>query len=143
MNGAAKVLDDGLVDLVYLWVDGSDEAWQAQRSKDFAAWNQAHPNELAVYGNVAGRFRDNGELRFNLRCVDTFLTGVGTIFVITDNQRPSWLADHPQICVLSHNELVDRQRTLGIYDSGNLETYVHRIDGLRERFVYLNDVATD
>ncbi len=53
------------IDIVYLWVDGSDPVWQAKRHVAYKAWIQDNPNELAVFGNVAGRYRDNGELLFN------------------------------------------------------------------------------
>jgi hypothetical protein len=59
------------IDIVYLWVDGADPAWRARRQQAYAAWARAHPGQLALHGNVAGRYRD-GELRYNLRALERF-----------------------------------------------------------------------
>jgi Stealth protein CR1, conserved region 1 len=65
------------IDIVYLWVDGTDRQWQAKRSRPFLDWKARQPCELAVYGNVAGRYRDNGELRFSLRTLGKFFPDHG------------------------------------------------------------------
>ena len=57
----APSLDAG-VDIVYLWVDGSDPVWQRKRRQAYANWIDHNPNELAVFGNAAGRYRESGEI---------------------------------------------------------------------------------
>lgn len=126
------------MDLVYLWVNGADPAWQQRRAADFERWIVDNPDELALYGNSSGRYRDNGELRYNLRAVERFLSNVGNIHVVTDKQTPSWLQTSERLTVVDHADLVGHGRE-AIYDSGNIESYLHRIPGLSERFVYLND----
>ena len=134
----ASVETAELVDLVYLWVDGADPLWQCRRAHDFDRWIALNPDQLALHGNSSGRYRDNGELLFNLRAVERFLTNVGHIYVVTDNQRPSWLQTSAPLTIIDHRDLVG-DRGEAIYDSGNVESYLHRIPGLSERFVYLND----
>ena len=126
------------VDLVYLWVNGSDPRWQARRAADFDRWKADNPDELALYGNSSGRYRDNGELRYNLRSVERFLENVGHIYVVTDRQLPTWLKESDRLTVVNHDELVGVPHR-AIYDSGNIESYLHRIPGLSEHFIYLND----
>ena len=63
------------IDIVYLWVDGSDPVWQAKRQRAYQEWVSDNPDALAVHGNTAGRYRDNGELRFNLRERDIHALG--------------------------------------------------------------------
>lgn len=138
MRTTLEAIDDDGVDLVFLWVDGGSEEWQRRRRNDFAQWTSTHPDDLALFGNSAGRYRDNGELRYNLRAVEKFLTNVRRIFVVTDRQRPEWLVESERLTIIDHSELaVDA--TGSIYDSGNIESYLHRIPGLADRFIYLND----
>lgn len=129
---------DGDVDLVLLWVDGAVPGWQERRRADFDRWIARNPEELALFGNSSGRYRDNGELRYNLRAVEKFLTHVRHIFLVTDQQRPSWLVDSDRLTIVDHSEIVT-EAPGSIYDSGNIESYLHRIAGLAERFIYLND----
>lgn len=138
MDSTAAANDDDGVDLVFLWVDGGSDDWQQRRLADFAKWTSNHPDELALFGNSAGRYRDNGELRYNLRAVEKFLTNVRHIFVVTDRQRPEWLVDSERLSIVDHSELA-AGATGSIYDSGNIESYLHRIPGLCDRFIYLND----
>ena len=126
------------VDIVYLWVDGADKIWQTKRHRAYARWSQNHPDELAIYGNNAGRYRDNGELRFNLRSLEKFFPNHGHIYIVTDGQRPSWLRSSKGLTLIDHKDLLP-QPSAGVFDSGHIESYLHRIPGLSEKFFYLND----
>ena len=126
------------VDVVYLWVDGSDQAWQAKRQRAYANWLERHPDELAIYGNNPGRYRDNGELRFNLRSIEKFFPNHGHIYIVTDGQTPSWLRPSKYLTLIDHLDLLP-QPSAGVFDSGHIESYLHHIPGLSEKFFYLND----
>lgn len=126
------------VDIVYLWVNGADEQWQYKRRQSYSEWQQLHHTDLAIYGNNSGRYRDNGELRFNLRCLERFFPDHGHVYLVTDAQTPSWLKPGPGLTVVDHSELMPSKLT-GVYDSGHIESYLHHIPGLSEHFVYLND----
>lgn len=125
-------------DVVYLWVNGADEHWQRKRRQSYRDWQQIHHADLAVYGNTAGRYRDNGELRFNLRCLERFFPDHGHIYLVTDGQTPSWLKTGPRLTVIDHARLMPDNQG-GVYDSGHIESYLHHIPELSERFIYLND----
>ncbi|KAF0811615.1 Exopolysaccharide phosphotransferase CpsY [Andreprevotia sp. IGB-42] len=126
------------IDIVYLWVNGADPAWQARRSAAWSAWLAANPAMLARYGNVAGRYRDNGELRYSLRTLERFYPDHGHVYLVTDAQRPDWLREHPQLTVIDHADLIPAGRR-PVFDAGNIESYIHHIPGLSERFIYCND----
>ncbi len=126
------------VDIVYLWVDGSDPVWRHKRAKAAAALATVERQKMALYGNVEGRFRDNDELRYSLRSVEKFFPNHGHIYVVTDGQTPQWLNASPGLTVVDHRELIPAN-LLPTFDSGNIESYIHRISGLSERFFYLND----
>ena len=126
------------VDIVYLWVDGSDPIWRRKRARAATVLSASDRQKMALYSNVEGRFRDNDELRYSLRSVDRFFPNHGHIYVLTDGQTPRWLRSSPHLTMVDHRELIATQR-LPTFDSGNIESYVHRIPGLSERFFYLND----
>lgn len=126
------------IDIVYLWVDGADPAWRARRHQAYAVWAQAHPGQLALHGNVAGRYRDNGELRYNLRALERFFPGHGHVYLLTDRQVPSWLRASKRLTVIDHASLLPGA-ALPVFDSGHIESYLHHIPGLSERFLYFND----
>ena len=126
------------VDIVYLWVDGSDPVWRRKRAQAADALGSQGRADLARYSNVEGRFRDNQELRFSLRAVEKFFPNHGHIYVVTDNQTPAWLQSSSKLTLVDHRELIPTQ-FLPTFDSGNIESYIHRIPNLSERFFYLND----
>jgi len=134
--------DTAAIDIVYLWVDGADPAWQARRAQAYAGWQHAAPDQLALHGNVAGRYRDNGELRYNLRALERFFPGHGHIYLVTDRQAPAWLRDAASLegclSIVDHASLMPAS-ALPVFDSGHIESYLHHIAGLSERFIYLND----
>lgn len=129
---------DHPVDIVYLWVDGSDPVWRAKRQAAALRLGTAQTQSMAPYGNVEGRFRDNGELRYSLRALERFFPNHGHVYLVTDSQTPHWLKACSRLTVVSHQELLPANR-LPTFDSGNIESYIHRIPGLSERYFYLND----
>ena len=127
-----------LIDIVYLWVDGNDPGWRAKRHRAAERLCAITRNAMALYGNVEGRFRDNDELRYSLRALERFFPGHGHIYIVTDGQAPSWLRPSERLTLVDHLELIPA-KSLPTFDSGNIESYIHRIPGLSERYFYLND----
>ena len=123
---------DFKVDLVYLWVDGSDPQWLAKK-------NACQPDKLNVDAAAKGRFFDNDELKFSLRSVEKFAPWVNKIFIVTDNQTPKWLnKSHPKIQIVDHTEIMPRQ-ALPNFNSNAIETRLPYIEGLSEHFLFAND----
>lgn len=126
------------VDIVYLWVNGADPVWCQRRQQAYAAWALQHPDALAAFGNVAGRYRDNSELRYSLRALEKFFPEHGHVYIVTDGQTPAWLQPSERVSVVDHSSLIPAGDT-PVFDSGHIESYLHHIPGLSERFLYLND----
>ncbi|MDR0763113.1 MAG: Stealth CR1 domain-containing protein, partial [Bacteroidales bacterium] len=85
------------IDIVYLWVDGSDPEWQKKRSEYIPA---STVSDRAVYADAfcEGRYVNNDELRYSLRSVEKYANWVRKIFIVTDNQIPLWLdTSNPKI----------------------------------------------
>jgi hypothetical protein len=126
------------VDIVYLWVNGADPVWRSKRQQALLRCAANIDNSLAIYGDVAGRYRDNGELRFNLRALEKFYPDHGHIYLVTDGQQPHWLQASETLTLIDHRDLMP-EAALPVFDSGHIESYLHHIPGLAERFIYLND----
>ncbi len=126
------------IDIVYLWVDGNDPVWRLKRARRAALLSEDTRADMALHGNVEGRFRDNDELRYSLRALERFFPGHGHIYLVTDSQVPNWLRQNDRITVIDHKDLIPAA-ALPTFDSGHIESYIHRISGLSERFFYFND----
>ncbi|XP_057712138.1 N-acetylglucosamine-1-phosphotransferase subunits alpha/beta-like [Corythoichthys intestinalis] len=88
----------------------------------------------------ASRFEDNEELRYSLRSVEKHAPWVRHIFVVTNGQIPSWLnLDNPRVSVVTHQELFLNRSHLPTFSSPAIESHIHRIQGLSQKFIYLND----
>ena len=124
--------------LVSLWVNGPTAEWSA-KSQKYAQKLEATGNlGFAKFGNVEGRYRDNDELRFSLRALEKFFPEHGHIFIVTAGQVPDWVQASDQITLIDHHQLIPHS-ALPTFDSGNIESYIHHIPGLSERYFYLND----
>ncbi|WP_426241997.1 stealth conserved region 3 domain-containing protein [Nocardioides sp. LHG3406-4] len=123
------------VDVVYTWVDGDDDAWDAARERRLAA---VGGDEQRREASGRARFRSRDELRHSLRSVHLFAPWVRTIHLVTAGQRPAWLADHPQVRVVDHRDILPAD-ALPTFNSQAIETALHRVPDLAEHFIYLND----
>ncbi|MER5637503.1 stealth conserved region 3 domain-containing protein [Kitasatospora sp. NPDC002227] len=128
------------VDAVYTWVDGNDPAWKARRNKVLTERGLAPAQTDGDGASDDARFRDREELRYSLRSLDMFAPWIRTVYLVTDDQTPAWLdTDHPRVKVVSHRELFGDTGTLPSFNSHAIESRLHRIEGLSEHFLYLND----
>lgn len=88
----------------------------------------------------ASRFEDNEELRYSLRSVERHAPWVRHIFIVTNGQIPSWLnLDNPRVTVVTHQDIFLNHSHLPTFSSPAIETHIHRISGLSQKFIYLND----
>lgn len=122
------------IDVVYTWVDSNDPAWRtahARYSREHRADNSSADNEE--------RYIDRDELRYSLRSLWMFLPFVNHIYVVTADQWPAWLNEHPKVSVVPHSEIFPNPAVLPTFNSHAIESCLHRIPGLAENFIYFND----
>ncbi|MDL2222752.1 Stealth CR1 domain-containing protein [Bacteroidales bacterium OttesenSCG-928-M11] len=121
------------IDLVYLWVNGNDPAWQAKRQ----AFIGGTEEDSAT--NCKGRYVDNDELKYSLRSVEKYLPWIRKIYIVTDDQTPDWLdTSHPKIEIVDHKVILPKE-SLPCFNSSLIEKFIYRIPGLSERFLLAND----
>ncbi|MEU8570126.1 stealth conserved region 3 domain-containing protein [Streptomyces pathocidini] len=122
------------VDVVYTWVDDSDPRWRKER----AAWTESGGVRETDTGDA--RFRNRDELRYSLRSLATHAPWVRNIHLVTAGQTPEWLdTSRPGIQVVDHREIFADPTHLPTFNSHAIESQLHRIEGLSEHFLYVND----
>lgn len=122
------------IDFVFLWCDGSDPEFVRQKAQRM---KEVQP-ELITENIGDIRYVQFDELKYALRSVNQFAPWFHHIFVVTNNQRPKWLMDHPKISVVDHKEIIPKDLQ-PVFSSICIEMYLDRIPGLSEHFVYSND----
>ena len=86
------------------------------------------------------RYRDSEEMRYSLRSLERFAPWIRRIFIVTDNQIPSWLnVDDPKVTIVPHTAIFEHQGDLPVFSSPAIEANLHRVPGVSKRFVYFND----
>ena len=124
------------IDIVYLWVDPTDEKWVAEKNK----WMSRITGKSHIDATHAARFRDNGEFLHSLRSVAECAPWVNHIYIITGfDQVPKWLnTSHPKITVVAHRDIMPAD-ALPTFNSDAIEMCIPNIKGLSERFLLMND----
>lgn len=121
------------IDLVYLWVDGSDPKWK--KKKQLFTGAPVDNSEM----NTEGRYANNDELKYSLRSVEKHAPWIRNIFIVTDDQRPEWLnTENPKIKIVDHTSIIPAE-ALPTFNSSVIEYFLYRIPGLSEYFLYAND----
>lgn len=125
------------IDVVYTWVDGTDPQWLKKKAVAAGLADVASFTERAQHD---ARFADHDELRYSLRSLEQFAPWVNNIWIVTAGQTPSWLnTDNPKVHVVDHKDIWPDESGLPNFNSHAIEACLHRIPGLSEHFLYLND----
>ena len=65
---------------------------------------------------------------------------IDVVYTWVDGQDPDWLAEnHPRLTVIDHKDIYTHPDCLPVFNSSSIETQLHRIKGLSEHFLYMND----
>lgn len=124
------------IDLVYTWVDSNDPSW---RREYLAHVDEIRAQAMLTASASESRWRSRNELLYSLRSIEMYAPFIRNIYIVTNGQRPSWLADHSRVQVVAHRDLFPDTSVLPCFNSNAIETVLHRIPGLAEHFLYLND----
>ncbi|PZX18823.1 Stealth-like protein [Palleronia aestuarii] len=129
------------IDAVITWVDGADPAHAEKRAR--LAGTSGHSG-----GAAPTRFTDSGEIYLCIASLLKFAPFLRRIHVLTDAQKPDLLDDFATVGLCAPDRIVladHRDAFAGLSDalptfsSRSIESTMHRLPGLAERFVYLND----
>jgi hypothetical protein len=121
-------------DIVYTWVDSSDPVFMD--IKDTYAAKEGKLGE----SNSSARYEMREELRYSLRSLERYCPNFRTVFiVVADGQTPQFLdVSHPALRIVKHSEIIPED-FLPTFNSLCIESFIHLIPGLSDRYVYFND----
>lgn len=115
------------IDIVILWVDGSDAEWRKKRAK-------VGDREIDEV-----RYRDYGTLKYLFRSIEENCEWVNQVHLITDNQKPSWLnIEHPKLNLVDHKDFIPAEY-LPTFNSNVIELNLFRLESLSDKFILFND----
>lgn len=121
-----------IYDVAYTWVDGMRPDYQALLGQHSPKSRDLNPE----------RFRDSFTLlRYSLRSIERHAPWVRNVYLFTLRpQVPEWIRrDHPRLRVVHHDEVMPDDGTLPTFNSNVIDSYLHALPGISERFLYLND----
>lgn len=128
-------LEKEKIDLVYLWVNGSDPKWLEKK----LFWQKQLGLEESENATADCRFHNNDELKYSIRSIEKFAPWINKIFIVTDEQIPDWLdTSNPKIEVVFHKDFIEEEY-LPCFNSIALEFHLHKIPSLSEYFLLAND----
>ncbi|WP_309127651.1 Stealth CR1 domain-containing protein [Microbacterium sp.] len=121
------------VDFVVTWVNDQDPEWRRRKAAASGAGTGASSSDESD-----ARYRDWGLLKYWFRRVEAYCPWVRRIHFVTDTRLPDWLStDHPRLNIVDGRAL--KGHDVDTYSSRSIESQLHRIEGLSERYVYFND----
>lgn len=121
------------IDIVVLWVDGGDAAWQSEKDK-YLRLETGKGLDVA-----ANRYRDWETMRYWFRGIETFAPWVRKVHFVTCGQKPEWLNEKcPKLHCVSHADYMPAV-ALPCFNSSAIEIGIHKIEGLANKFIYFND----
>lgn len=128
------------VDVVYTWVDAQDPVW-LEKFEHFTGINMWQHGDDAQNWRRYEHFR---EIYLSLRTIDQYFPQARKIFIVTDNQTFD-LSSLPEsvrkkVQFVFHSEIIPAEEVeLPTFVSDVIETFLDRIPGLSETFLYFND----
>ena len=124
-----KVKKKEKIDIVILWVDGSDPKWLEEKNKY---------TDIKDGGNI-NRFRDFDNLQYLFRGIEKYASWVNKIFFVTWGHIPTWLnVRNEKLKIVKHEDFIPKEY-LPTFSSNVIEMNLHRIEELSSKFILFND----
>ncbi len=131
------------IDAVVAWVDGNDPKHK-EKIQPYLSLQVARSDDIAG----PTRYRSEGEIFYCVSSIIRFAPFIRKIFIVTDEQNPhldDFLQQNfPQnsipVEIVDHKVIFrDYEEYLPVFNSRAVETCIHRIPGLSEKYIYFND----
>ena len=122
------------IDAVITWVDGSKEEYKKKIEK-----------HLSTSTNYKKQYLQANEIEYCVKSILRFAPFVRRIFIVTDNQKPSFkgledLIVRNKVKIVDHKEIFKGyEKYLPTFNIRSIDAMLHRIEDLSETFVYFND----
>lgn len=121
------------IDAVYLWVDGSDKAWN-QKLREVTG----NINSSSNHASDRARFESFDELEHSVASLRRNAPWLRNTFIVTDEQDPRVKFTLPGVCIIDHQAIIP-ERFLPTFNSNVISLYLKNIPELSNCFLYVND----
>ena len=120
-----------MIDVVYTWVDQNDPERIEYQKK---LLNKTDKNL------ESGRYSNIEELKYSIRSLEQNCPWVRNIYIVVkDGQNPAFIDfSNPNIKLIKHSEIMPPS-ALPTFNSLAIELCIHKIKGLSDYYVYMND----
>jgi hypothetical protein len=128
-------------DVVYTYVNNDIHKFSTKRSSEFRNSGERFDDEL----HGEGRYGNFGEIELSLTLLNRNIDQIGQIFIVVpDNDHLVRLDKldyeiRKRIRYVSHSELGVSWEDSTSFNSDAIESYLYKIEGLSNKFIYLND----
>ena len=127
------------VDAVVCFVDGSEPVWRSAFDRTFAEEKLEGRLPACEESYTPNRYTDHGELEICLFGIRKFMPWVRRIWLVVSNpeQVPGYVRRY-DVDVVLHRQIIPEEH-LPQFNSSAIELFLHKIPGLSEHWIYLND----
>jgi hypothetical protein len=123
--------DNTPVDIAYTWVDDRFPGYNNMLKHYARTSHDTNPN----------RTRNNLDtLKYSLRSVEKYAPWIRNIYIVTSRpQSPEWFNHANKRLNLVHHDEIIQGHYLPTFNSFCIVSHLHKIQGLSERFLYIED----
>lgn len=128
-------MSEDKIDMAIMFVDMNDKEWFDRYSE----YIKTHEIPIPEINNVEVRSRDYGTLRCLLRSVELYAPWINNIFLVvqSESQVPKWI-NRENVRVVLHEDIIPKEY-LPTYNTFTIQTHIHRIPGISEKFIFSDD----
>ena len=123
-------MNNSNIDIIVYWVDGNDIEWQRKKS---------------LYKGTSGqdfspsRYRDWDNLIYLFRGIEKYTPWIRKVYFVSDGQIPRWMnTNNKKLVLVDHKDFIPKEY-LPVFNANPIEINFHRINGLSEQFIAMND----
>ena len=122
------------MDVVIAYCNQNDPKWQSEYKKTIQVSKCVFSN-----ANNFNRFTDLNTLQFLFRSIDMYMSDIDNVFLVVsnDSQVPIWV-NRKTVKIVYHKDFIP-SKYLPTFSARTIETFLHLIPGLSEKFLYFND----
>lgn len=123
------------IDFVVTFVDKSDPEY-IERYNNFIKENEIPVPEI---NNLDIRATDYGTLQCLIRSVDLYLPWINNVYLVvqSESQVPKWI-NKSNVKIVLHEDFIPKEY-LPTYNTFTIQTHLHLIPGLSEKFISSDD----
>ena len=130
---SACIDDPKVIDLIMLWVNGSDFNWYRRMYKLSKIYHKKVDEDY-----FDQRFAAHDELKFAFRSIEKFAPWIRRIYLITDNQNPVWIKkNHPKLRIINQSDLF--YPGFYTFNSNTIQFSLYKLPGVSRRVILMDD----